>query len=453
LKGENGNVDRAAATLLRIGEGSRMSSGRSSPAPEPPTKDELLSITVDKVRMPQAIKSMNPFDRLDLQEKALPPPPVEEQSPQKPHDAYPSAYNPFVQQNQPTGLEQSFQGLQVQQPSQLFPNTTGGYSSTQPQPQTNPFLQTYTPPPTMPMQNHYSSYPGPGFAPQQQFNQPQQAVPGPNPFLRTSQSQIFQSSNPFGAQSTYLIHSNSSGSIYGNGQHNGGVSYDNGQQNGSVSYGSNQQNGNALSFGNNQQAYTTPATMPPTMAPAHQPLGQDLFQMRNQFQPPLPILQTQYTRSPTVQSPATQSPVGYNPFQAPQQQQYEAPIQPQPQSYPYPPRHDKNSILALYNTPTPTPLRPGSATLQDSTPGQAATGAKRSVTMPIPSIVQSGTTNQFGTSTTGPFTSTTSGFAPAPVPLGVRHVSNESVDFAGGGMFNGRHSPDAFAGLSARINR
>ena len=33
---------------------------------------------------------------------------------------------------------------------------------------------------------------------------------------------------------------------------------------------------------------------------------------------------------------------------------------------------------------------------------------------------------------------------------GVRHVSNESVDFVGMG---GRHSPDAFAGLSARYMR
>jgi hypothetical protein len=449
LKGENGNVDRAAATLLRIGEGSRMSSGRSSPAPEPPIKDELLGITIEKARTPQTLKTMNPFDRLDLQEKALPPPPVEEQSPQKPPDTYPSAYNPFVQQTQPTGLEQSFQGLQVQQPSQLFPNTTGGYSSTQLQPQTNPFLQTYTPPPTVLMQNHYPSYPGPGFAPQQQFTQPQQSAVGVNPFLRTSQSQIFQSSNPFSGQLSYPMPSNSSGFTYGNAQHNGGVIYDHGQQNGNVGYGSNQQNGNALGYGNNDQQAYIASTLPPTMAPSHVPSAQNPFHMANQFQPQLPVLQTQYTRSPATQSPATQSPVGYNPFHPPQQQQYEAPIQPQPQSYPHPPRYDKNSILALYNTPAPALSRSG----DDSSAGHVAPSAKRSVTMPLPSIAQPGNTPQFTSSTLSPFAPNTGGFAPAPVPLGVRHVSNESVDFAGAGMFNGRHSPDAFAGLSARINR
>jgi hypothetical protein len=34
---------------------------------------------------------------------------------------------------------------------------------------------------------------------------------------------------------------------------------------------------------------------------------------------------------------------------------------------------------------------------------------------------------------------------------GVRHVSNESVDFAG--LMGGRHSPDAFSGLSASFRR
>jgi hypothetical protein len=46
--------------------------------------------------------------------------------------------------------------------------------------------------------------------------------------------------------------------------------------------------------------------------------------------------------------------------------------------------------------------------------------------------------------------------APAPRGLaaqapGVRHVSNESVDFAG--LMGGRHSPDAFSGLSSSFRR
>jgi hypothetical protein len=64
LKGENGNVDRAVATLIRLGEGARMESGESSPAaaefgPETPPKDDVALPT-----------KSNPFDRLDLNAKS-----------------------------------------------------------------------------------------------------------------------------------------------------------------------------------------------------------------------------------------------------------------------------------------------------------------------------------------------------------------------------------------------
>jgi hypothetical protein len=69
--------------------------------------------------------------------------------------------------------------------------------------------------------------------------------------------------------------------------------------------------------------------------------------------------------------------------------------------------------------------------------------------MPLPNSTQ-GDPATGGMNT---FQPAASPFAPLPVPAGVRHVSHESVDLAGGGMMNGRHSPDAFAGLSARIMR
>jgi len=181
LKGENGNIDRAVATLIRLGEGSRASSGRSSPVPETPPKDEDY--------IPGTNKN-NPFDRLDFQDKALPPPPpLNEQS-------NAASYNPFLQP-QPT-LEQGFQSLQVSQPSQLFPNATGGMMQQHQPLNTNPFLQTYTPPPQM---THAGPFAAPvPFAPSYTpIDQMQPPLAGTNPFLRHSPSQTLTPPNPWAA--------------------------------------------------------------------------------------------------------------------------------------------------------------------------------------------------------------------------------------------------------------
>lgn len=44
----------------------------------------------------------------------------------------------------------------------------------------------------------------------------------------------------------------------------------------------------------------------------------------------------------------------------------------------------------------------------------------------------------------------TNGMSSTPTN-GYGHVSNESVQFGADMMMNGRHSPDAFSGLSARL--
>jgi hypothetical protein len=134
-----------------------------------------------------------------------------------------------------------------------------------------------------------------------------------------------------------------------------------------------------------------------------------------------------------------------------QAQQFEQPQQQytysQPQSQPqlpsfqqqqqpqFAPRHDKSSILALYNQPHLAPQRPLQTLPEDGVPHDLP---QRSATMP-PSF--SGSMNPFS--------------PPAPAQNGQanggRHVSNDSVDFQG--LPSGRHSPDAFAGLSARYMR
>src|SRR6202012_3336400 len=90
-----------------------------------------------------------------------------------------NTYNPFMQPSQST-LEQNFQGLQVSQPSQLFPNTTGGYIQHNQPMTTNPFLQTYTPPPQM---TYPFATPTPFAPPQVAFDQIQSIDTGTNPFL------------------------------------------------------------------------------------------------------------------------------------------------------------------------------------------------------------------------------------------------------------------------------
>jgi hypothetical protein len=133
-------------------------------------------------------------------------------------------------------------------------------------------------------------------------------------------------------------------------------------------------------------------------------------------------------------------------MQQQQQQQYAQ----QPQQYqPNPPRSDKSSILALYNYPQLAPQRPLQSLPEDSVPGgiqqlpqqQQMQAPQRSVTMPL----SSGNMNPFQQQT-----QQAPGFNGNV--NGTRHVSHESKDFQGFAG-SGRHSPDAFAGLSARYVR
>lgn len=132
----------------------------------------------------------------------------------------------------------------------------------------------------------------------------------------------------------------------------------------------------------------------------------------------------------------------YNPYQTQQAQAQQSQQNAYQQILPQQTRHDKTSIMALYNYPQIAPSRPLGALPEDSVPSMSGPGAnggmqaQRSVTMPISA---SGSMNPF---LQGP----TSG---QNQMNGVRHASQESQDFMGLGG-NGRHSPDAFSGLSAR---
>jgi hypothetical protein len=112
------------------------------------------------------------------------------------------------------------------------------------------------------------------------------------------------------------------------------------------------------------------------------------------------------------------------------QQQQQQQFMPQPQQSQYTgQRHDKSSILALYNYPQLAPAKPLQA-LPENAEQQNFAAPQRSVTMPISmGNAGMGSRNPFG-----------------------GHVSNESVDFQNlNGGAAGRQSPDAFTGLSTRF--
>jgi hypothetical protein len=328
-------------------------------------------------------------------------------------------YNPFLPQPQQAtfdqqALGQSFHNLQLsQQPpqqQQLFPNRTGGFDNQSQLPQqTNPFQQSFTPPPVPNIPSQYSAFCH-QQSPQQHFVQPQTAqFLGGNPFLRSSRSQIFTATNPFEQQQNH--------------------------------------NMNPPFAQRYQNSHTLPAPQVQAvnpfqhMAPVQQ--GPQLPQQESFETKPYQTHQQSLNANSSLQFQTS------NPYQ-PQQVQQPSPFQ-----------HDKSSILALYNYPQLAPTRADTITSPsastDATAPPAQVLKQRSVTMPITS----------STASTGPTPGSMNPFAsmqgqshaqiaaPATRSTGnlgaPSHVSNESVDFAG--LMGGRHSPDAFSGLSARFVR
>lgn len=460
LKGLNGNLDRTVEALIRLGEQNSGRSGRTTPTP--PVKNGTNGLSFDNVPQSNAASS-NPFDALDaapLSQQQQP----QQQQPNQPgyggqqqanqqtnsynpflsqgqqgqyqqtqyqqqpqqQQMYGQSYNPFGQPQQQSqqSLEQSFQGMQLsQQPQQqqqqqyqqpqttaqpLFPNRTGGIG--QPNPpfaQTNPFQQSFTPPPMPQIPEQYNSF----YAPQPQYQSMSQPASPGNPFLKSSRSQIFTpsaNSNPFGS-------------------------------------------------GLGQQTQQFQQQAPQQQAPQQQAFN--------------PWSNQQQTQTPTAQAP--------NPFnnmgQSYQQAQTPAAQAPNPWQYQQQPTQQPN--YTQNNTPFDKYAAFSQYSQQQSAPQQTA--PQRSATMPNLLMAQTGAGAQAPSGTpTGnehlsfsghanPFQSAAptqanpqlaAPVAPQAKPLsalgqtqGTRHVSNESVDFAG--LMGGRHSPDAFGSLSSSFRR
>lgn len=440
LKGLNGNLDKAVEALIRLGERDKSPSREQAPAPVP--KDANANgITIDRTRRaPTVGQTNNPFDQLDAprDQQQQPQATLSTQRPMASNTVYSAPtsptnpYNPFLPLVQPpstfqTPLEQSFQTMQIsQQPQQLFPHSTGGYQY-HGQQQHNPFLQPFTPPPMPEIPLQYSNHaPQAAFYQTEgQYQQPQQAqIQSSNPFLRTSRSQIFTSTNPFNTQ---------------------------------------------------QPAPNTGFAQAP-----QQP--QQQYMAPNHHQPPQPTQPFQQAPPQASYAQPQPQPQFQDPTQQHQQNlaafhQNHQPSQAPPTHAPQ--RFDKTSILALYNYPHLAPTRPSesaSAISEDAAAPSPARGhaKQRSVTMPVTATPTSASAAAgAGSGSLNPFASAGGGGGAAAAAAGVnaayatgaaagggdgangamggRHVSNESVDFAG--LMNGRHSPDAFAGLSSRFVR
>ncbi|PYI03714.1 ArfGap-domain-containing protein [Aspergillus sclerotiicarbonarius CBS 121057] len=455
LRELNGNLDKTIETLVRLGEGNGSVSLPKTPAAQP---------------TPDAAKSANPFDQLDA--RPLPQPSAN--------------FNPFDAPTQPQlqaqqapvqSLEQPFQNLQVAQP--LFPHSTGGYPMRQaslPQPL---YQQTATPPvPANFAQNPYVSSPQPldgghnpffqtGAQPQASLTPP---APNPNPNLAQSNPFFSQVAPQPSAMQPPQSQAPAAASVspFGPLRH----------ANTMPVMPSTSPFGQSSPFQSQLQAQAQAQVQPPQQ-PQAQPQPQ--FQMQQSFQQP----QGSLNPYQTMTAPATPQNPGYS---AQPQFGYQTSVQhlrSQPTG-----RVDKNSILSLYQLspqPPSIPEQPqyqpsmgmnpmsGPTTTQTSQPSPFNTQPQQPspfTTMPqqqqLPTDPQAGTRNPFFTTQPG---------APAPAPVAAApymptaqapqqpmaaygmpnkptggfprgHMSQQSVDI--NGFQSGRHSPDAFASLSAR---
>ncbi|KAI9167741.1 UBA domain-containing protein [Paramyrothecium foliicola] len=420
LKGVNGNIDRAVEALVRLGEGEKRSPGIVEPPRPLRTSRSFTPLTQGSsglgigMGLPQktgqspatpSSASTNPFDAL---------PPAQPQTAQstgslQTKNPYSTSTNPYGAPSQQVDLiSQAFQSLDVsspQPPQPLFPNRTGGAASQQAsqlmyQQQQQQFIPPVPPSPQVYQQLGFQSSP---TFPQMAQQQPQVQT-SYNPFLSSTTSSPVQLQPP---QQQMALNT---------GQLQGGLS-------------------------------SNPFVRSPTRI-ASPTLGQipEQFQATSfQSQSPGLMAGTNPFYSSPVQSPAQQN--HNNPFssQLPVQQQY----------YQQPQRPDTASIMALYGQTQPTqnyvPTSDFALPAQPSINTQNQPVASQSLPVsPVPGPPARSATLPMA-SGTNPFMSSAVAATAADPFSTDRKISRESMNLGYDMAWtNGRHSPDAFASLSAR---
>jgi hypothetical protein len=412
------------------------------------------------------------------------------------------------QQPQPQiGLEQSFQSMQLAQP--LFPHSTGGYPTQPPILQDPRFQYSMTPPavPTQYQQN-YAASPTTLTTNTNPFYQPSPASAhstGSNPFLNQSSQNPTATgpSSPSSVNPFFSLQAASSGPLQQQLSNTAGYNpFGIPTQQSTLQAGQQLQNQGQPqdSFGAipSPQSMQSPQPLNPFQTqPAQQSaLAQQHYANTQNVQT---YPSHQYGQLQSQPQPQLQNQPPFQPHASPFQQQFSQQPQlqlqqpPFQQSYGQQPqslspqqtgRYDKNSIMALFTQPLasiPEPTPENAPSQQFYSPPQqqvspAPVGdifgtpnninaAKRSATMPISlqsmhSAGGGGNRNPFlmnNTSATanagnnpglypGNFTPTVQGQT-----IAARHASAESMSISN--LESGRHSPDAFASLSARHMR
>ena len=424
LKGLNGDLERAIESLVRLGEGTTPASRTRTPtsAKFPDVVRPVTKVMTTQSHMTTTASTPGAAPRAQVSSQNQFQPQASSSSANNPSAPSTQAYNPFNPANaslmsapmsapfQQSAFESAFQNMQVSQP--LFPNSTGGYPNHQQQVEQARMQQSMTPPvPLMPhhfyQNNPYTQQPSLNF----------------NPFLSMAQQPLQQaSSNPYMPDQQSFLPQNA------------------------------YENQTSLNSVLSQPAQTQYQQSQPQPQQQWGQLPQQSYQdsLQQVFNP-------QYFGQP-VQSPM-QSP-SYQP-QTTHQNQFQSipqPLMPQQTG-----RYDKSSIMALYNYPQlgPPPLT------QDINGSNAPTSASSSQppTAKLPSGVQglgqrSATMPAtFSTGSKNPFLHSDNAMSStlAAQVNGTSHYTNQQHTVlpsaeSGFGQ-NGRHSPDAFASLSARFVR
>jgi hypothetical protein len=475
----SGDMSRTVESLVRLGEGGP-GSRKTTPGGSKTSTPSRATFPDDAQNQAPNTSgnSNNPFDP-PARANTLAVPQVQGQRA--------VSYNPFDVQNGPHSafqpVDQAFEAMHISQP--LFPHSTGGYPVQQPPFQDPRFQHSMTPPiPHVSQQYGYTPSPpvvhntNPFF----QSMQPQNAVTydtyGPSqinaPFSAPATNPFFNQSSAYEAAQAPL----QSAPLQAQASYSNPFGIPPSPQSAPP-----QQHQYAQTF-DNQPMFSSTSSAQPSFYQQQDPQ----FQVQS-------LSQSSTSSISSQQGPYQQS---TNPYQAQFQSQISSPYQPQPSPmYPQPTnRFDKKSILALYNyphlAPQPMPTIPDDpnpsaktppSTSLSATPQQtstsnllstnpSATSPRRSATMPIspitttsnpasrnPFLIASSTTSTSTTNDTSRQSSALPSPAVAHLPLNPsptlnlmhHHASQESVSIAN--LESGRHSPDAFASLSARFVR
>lgn len=441
LKGVSGSLEKAIESLVRLGEGSAPTSRSRTPmqvrniaVSQPLSTGKKLpasNFTTDN-SFPEvpAIYNEPPGNQIVTQPQQL-----VAQTPVSSKAFETQTFNPAANgqsQSAAYQVEKAFEGIQISQP--LFPNATGGYPTQHPPPQDPRLQQSMTPPVPQASHQHYQSNPYQQYAQVSNLSY-NPFLPNPSLHISSTPASPYQNSFPNQTFGSFNPYANLSPAVQ-----------------------------TASSQATNGYAQQLFPNYPQAQQQAQQQQQQEITYsqptlLQHDFAQPKSVGMQPQASTTTLSQPSYQNlqPLNYLPAQ--------------PTG-----RVDNSGILALYNYPhlapqpqnmnifkETSPLQPPSAPptsprlhilpengASESNPSHHAPQLlmqQRSATMPI---VTAGSRNPFHTS---PSLSSSATAA----PLGTngsgatgmsRHMSQESTDL--GGFHSGRHSPDAFASLSAR---